>query len=180
MLDGQPYDPSDPELLALRQRAQRLTAARSGIEGDAADQAILSDLLGTWNGAVIRAPFAVDYGLHIHFGPGCFVNYNCVFLDVAEIRIGARVHIGPAVQLLTADHPREVARRAAGEEYGRPIRIGDDVWIEAGALVLLGVRIGDGAILGAGAVVTRDVAAGATVAGNPARPVGQAAARATP
>ena len=76
------------------------------------------------------------------------------------------------MQLLTADHPRDAARRATGEESGRPIRMGDDVWIGAGVLVLPGVTVGDGAILGAGAVVTRDVAPGATVVGNPARPVG--------
>ena len=170
MLDGLPYDAGHPELLALRQRAQRLILQRTGIEDDTADQAILRELLGTWNGAVIRSPFLVDYGLHVHFGPGCFVNYNCVFLDVAEIRMGARTQIGPGVQLQTADHPREAARRATGEESGRPIRIGADCWIGGGALVLPGVSIGDGAIVGAGAVVTRDVAAGATVAGNPARP----------
>lgn len=169
MLDGLPYDPSAPELVALRRRAQAITARRTGIEGDPADEALLAELLGTWNGAVIRAPFSVDYGLHIHFGPGCFVNYNCVFLDVAEIRIGARVQIGPGVQLATADHPRQAERRAAGEESGHPIAIGDDVWIGAGALVLPGIRVGAGAIIGAGAVVTRDVQPGATVTGNPAR-----------
>lgn len=171
MLDGQPYDASAPELLDLRRRAQALTARRTGIEGDPEDEAILEALLGTWNGAVIRAPFWVDYGLHIHFGPGCFVNYACVFLDVAEIRLGARVQVGPGAQLLTADHPRDAAQRATGEESGRPITVGDDVWIGAGALVLPGVTVGNGAIIGAGAVVARDVPVGATVVGNPARVV---------
>ena len=170
MLAGLPYDAGHPELLALRQRAQRLILRRTGIERDKDDQAILSELLGTRNGAVIRAPFFVDYGLHIHFGPGCFVNYNCVFLDVAEIRIGARVQIGPGVQLLTADHPRETGRRATGEESGRPITIGDDVWIGGAALVMPGITVGNGAIIGSGAVVTRDVPDSATVVGNPARP----------
>ena len=171
MLDGLPYDPSAPELVALRQRAHQLCARRTGVEGDPADAAVLQDLLGTWNGAVIRAPFHADYGLHIHFGAGCFVNFGCIFLDVAEIRIGDRVQIGPGVQLLTADHPRDAARRAAGKEYGRPIILGDDVWIGGGALILPGVTVGAGAIVGAGAVVTRDVAPGARVAGNPARPL---------
>ena len=53
----------------------------------------------------------------------------------------------------------------------RPVIIDDDVWVGVGALILKGVRIGKGARVGAGAVVTKDVAAGATVVGNPARPV---------
>lgn len=170
MLAGLPYDPEDDELAALRRRAQELMRRYNAtIDGD--DRGILSDLLGSWNGAVIRPPFYVDYGLHIHFGPGCFLNYGCVFLDVAEIRLGARVQVGPMAQVLTADHPREAHRRAAGEESGRPVTIGDDVWIGGGALVLPGVTIGAGAIIGAGAVVTRDVPARTTVAGNPARPI---------
>jgi maltose O-acetyltransferase len=55
-------------------------------------------------------------------------------------------------------------------EFGRPVRIGCDVWIGGGAIILPGVTIGDGAVVGAGSVVTRDVDAGVTVAGNPARP----------
>jgi maltose O-acetyltransferase len=72
---------------------------------------------------------------------------------------------------LTADHPREAAPRAAGLEFGRPIRIGRNVWIGGGAIILPGVTLGDDAIVGAGAIVTRDVPVGATVAGNPARPM---------
>jgi len=173
MLAGKSYDPADPELAAMRTRAQTLMRAfNRTIEGE--DLSILPQLLGTWNSAAIRPPFYVDYGAHIHFGSGCFLNFGCVFLDVAEIRVGARVQIGPMVQVLTADHPRDVQRRAAGEEWGRPVTIGDDVWIGAGAIILPGVNVGTGAIVGAGAVVTRDVAPGATVAGNPARPVGRA------
>ena len=50
------------------------------------------------------------------------------------------------------------------------MRIGSDVWIGGGAIILPGVTIGDGAVIGAGSVVTRDVAPGVTVTGNPARP----------
>lgn len=170
MLAGRPYDPGDPELAAMRVRAQDLMR-RYNVTIDGDDRSLLNELLGTWAGAAIRPPFHVDYGVHIHFGPGCFLNYGCVLLDVAEIRIGARTQIGPMVQILTPDHPREAERRAVGEESGRPVTIGADVWIGAGAIILPGVTVGDGAIIGAGAVVTRDVAPGVSVAGNPARPL---------
>jgi maltose O-acetyltransferase len=119
--------------------------------------------------AVIRPPFFCDYGTNIRLGDGVFLNFNCVILDVVEVTIGDRTQIGPAVQIYAADHPRDVETRPAGLEFGRPVRIGSDVWIGGGAILLPGVTIGDGAVIGAGSVVTRDVAPGVMVAGNPAR-----------
>jgi maltose O-acetyltransferase len=120
-------------------------------------------------GTVIRPPFFCDFGYNIRLGDGVFLNFNCVILDVVEVTIGARTQIGPAVQIYAADHPRDAATRASGLEFGRPVRIGADVWIGGGAIILPGVTVGDGAVIGAGSVVTRDVAAGATATGNPAR-----------
>ncbi len=100
------------------------------------------------------------------------MNFNCVILDVCAVTIGARTQIGPGVQILAADHPRDPALRRDMLENGRPVRIGADVWIGGGAIILPGVTIGDDAIVGAGSVVTRDVPAGATVVGNPARVLG--------
>jgi maltose O-acetyltransferase len=121
-------------------------------------------------GAVIRPPFFCDYGYNIRLGDGVFLNFNCVILDVVEVTIGDRTQIGPAVQIYAADHPRDAATRRDGLEFGRPVRIGRDAWIGGGAIILPGVTIGDGAVIGAGSVVTRDVAEGAAVMGNPARP----------
>jgi acetyltransferase-like isoleucine patch superfamily enzyme len=53
----------------------------------------------------------------------------------------------------------------------RPVVLGDDVWVGAGAVILKGVTVGDGAVVAARAVVTRDVPADTVVAGNPARVV---------
>lgn len=67
---------------------------------------------------------------------------------------------------------RNLLRQAAAPESVISkgcIRIGNDVWIGAGAQVLSGVTLGDGAIVAAGAIVTRDVAPYAIVAGNPAQ-----------
>ena len=52
-----------------------------------------------------------------------------------------------------------------------PITIGDEVWIGRGVTILAGTNIGDGATVGANAVVTRDVPAGMTVVGIPARAI---------
>ncbi len=178
MLAGAPYDPGCAALRAQRRRAQDLMRAYNRTIMDDPERAtILTELLGTWNGAVIRPPFQVDYGTQIHFAEGCFVNFGCVILDVCAVRIGARTQIGPNVQILTADHPRAGAERAQGLEWGRPITLGADVWIGGGAILLPGVTVGDGAVIGAGAVVTRDVAAGTTVAGNPARVIAPKAAQ---
>ena len=121
---------------------------------------------------MIRPPFFCDYGYNIRLGDEVFLNFNCVILDVVEIIIGDRTQIGPATQIYAADHPRDAETRKTGLEFGRPVRIGSDVWIGGGAIILPGVTIGDGAVIGAGSVVTRDVAPGVTVAGNPARPRG--------
>lgn len=174
MLSGHPYRPGDAELQAAMAAAKiwmvRYNAALA--ESPTARRALLRERLGTvGEGAVIRPPFHCDYGSHIHLGAGVFLNYNCVILDVAEVHIGDGTQIGPAVQIYAADHPRDPQQRAQGLELARPVRIGRNVWIGGGAIVLPGVSIGDDAVVGAGSVVTRDVAAGTTVVGNPARVV---------
>ena len=117
----------------------------------------------------IRPPFHCDYGFNISLGEGVFLNFNCVILDVVAVTIGDRTQIGPGVQILTADHPREAAQRESGLEFGRPVSIGRNVWIGGGAIILPGVTIGDDVLIGAGSVVTRDVPSGSTAFGNPAR-----------
>jgi maltose O-acetyltransferase len=119
--------------------------------------------------ALIRAPFFCDCGFNIFLGAGAFLNYGCIVLDVEAVSIGEGTAIGPAVQILAADHPRNASLRRQKVRFGRPVTIGANVWIGGGAIILPGVTIGDDAIVGAGSVVTRNVAAGATVVGNPAR-----------
>lgn len=118
---------------------------------------------------MIRPPFYCDYGYNISLGSNVFMNFNCVILDVCPVSIGDDCQIGPAVQIYAADHPLDPKVRRSGLESGRPVKIGNNVWIGGGAIILPGVTVGDNAVIGAGSVVTRDVPARATVVGNPAR-----------
>lgn len=176
MIRGEPYDPSDPELVADRVRArellQRLNACPPGDDGTR--RALTRELLGldqsgTETDAFLQTPFFCDYGYNITFGQEFYCNFNCVILDVAPVTIGDRVFLGPAVQIYTATHPLDAATRASGLEGGSPVVIGNDVWIGGGAVVLPGVTIGDRAVIGAGSVVTKDVPPGVLAAGNPCR-----------
>jgi len=175
MSAGDLYDPGETDLVSLRKTAQRiLRDYNTTVYGDDERRAdLLCQLLGDWNGAVIRPPFYVDYGRNVFFRPGVFLNYGCVILDVCPVHIGESSQIGPYVQILTADHPRDPEARANRLESGAPIAIGRNVWIGGGAILLPGITVGDDAIIGAGAVVTRGVAPGVTVGGNPARPLRQ-------
>ena len=119
--------------------------------------------------ALIRPPFFCDHGYNISLGAGAFLNFNCIVLDAAAVNIGDGTAIGPAVQILASDHPRDPRLRRRRVRFGRPVTIGANVWIGGGAIILPGVTIGDDAIVGAGSIVTRDVPAGVTVIGNPAR-----------
>ncbi|MET4695544.1 DapH/DapD/GlmU-related protein [Endozoicomonas lisbonensis] len=92
------------------------------------------------------------------------------FTTLFEV-IGDNVMIGPNVTLCTAGHPLDTKTRNSGEEFAKPVTIGNDVWIGANVLVLPGVTIHDGAVVGGGSVVTKDVPAHCVVVGNPARVV---------
>lgn len=174
MVSGLMYDPFDPQLLngrAYIRVKQREYAQVSPLDVNKQKQ-VLSEMLGTTSeGAYIEPPVYFDYGSNTHLGKGCYMNYNCVLLDVAPIRIGDRTMLASGVQLLTATHPIDPIERNNGVEYARPITIGNDCWLGGGVIVCPGVTIGEGAVVGAGAVVTKDVAPYTVVVGNPARKV---------
>jgi len=174
MLAGEPYRPGDREVLADQAATKAwLVRYNAALAKPAAERrALLAERLAeVGEGAVIRPPFHCDFGYNIRLGRNAFLNYNCVILDVVEVAIGEGVQIGPAVQIYSADHPRDPVQRRQGLEFGRPVRIGRHAWIGGGAIILPGISIGDDAVIGAGSVVTRDVSPGATVMGNPARPL---------
>lgn len=172
MVSGALYHPGDEALSAARERAKRLTWRYHQLDPTDWDgrTALLRELLGrlgedSW----IEPFFRCDYGVNISLGDGVFINYDCVFLDVAPITVGNRVLIAPQVGLYTAGHPLDPAVRASGLEFGRPITLEDDVWLGGHVTVCPGVTVGHGAVVAAGSVVTRDIPAGVVAAGNPCR-----------
>lgn len=172
MLRGELYLADDPELAADHARAQKLLERYNvTIHSEQDERArLLRELLGeVGDGVVVKPTFRCDYGSQISIGDRTFVNYDCVLLDVAPIRIGANCQLAARVQLLTATHPVDPEPRRDGWEYGQPITIGDNVWLGGGVIVCAGVTIGDDTVVGAGAVVTRDLRAGVVAFGNPAR-----------
>lgn len=171
MLAGELYDALDAELVAAREHARDLTKALNDTrEAQQAERrTILQALFGAGGDSVwMQPPFYCDYGSNIHLGERVFFNFNCVVLDVCEVRIGDFTLFGPGVQILTPVHPFDAALRRK-QEYGKPIAIGSDVWVGGGALILPGVTIGSRSVIGAGSVVTRSVPGGVLAAGNPCR-----------
>jgi acetyltransferase-like isoleucine patch superfamily enzyme len=122
------------------------------------------------------------HGGRISIGEWCYVGVGTRIWSAASIEIGNRVLISHSVnifdnlthplkaterhaqarQIFTSGHPREISLDE------KPIKIGDDAWIGACAMVLRGVSVGEGGVVAAGAVVTKDVPPYSVVAGNPA------------
>ena len=171
MLAGALYDPYDPELVTARTRARDLCLDLNATRASQQVQRrhLLSKLFARGGDTVsLEPPFHCDYGSNIELGQRVFFNYNCIVLDVCLVSVGDFTLFGPAVQVYTAMHPLDAEKRRHAE-YGRPVKIGSDVWVGGGAIILPGVRIGSRAVIGAGSVVTRDVPEGVLAAGNPCR-----------
>lgn len=118
MLAGELYNESDPELLADRahcvEALERFNAERFH---SAQWYSSMADLLGgIGTDSIVRKPLMCDYGKNIYIGRHSLVNYDCILMDCAEIRIGDHVLIGPRSQLITGLHPfgYEDARLRAG------------------------------------------------------------------
>lgn len=172
MLSGELYDALDQQLSEERLRTRLLIKELNDSREDEPEKRarILKELIpqaGTdlW----LQPPFYCDYGSNILAGEKVFFNFNCVVLDVMQVRIGSRTLFGPNVQIYTATHPMDYKERASGLEFAKPITIGEDVWVGGSAVIRPGVSIGDRAVIGAGSVVTKDIPSDVFAAGNPCR-----------
>jgi maltose O-acetyltransferase len=176
MLNGDLYNPADPELLKERLNARRLTRLyNQTIETDDNKRTeLIHELFGsTEKNLFIEPTFRCDYGYNIHVGKNFYANFDCVFLDVCEISIGDNCFIAPGVHIYTATHPLNPNERISGVEYGIPVKIGHNVWIGGRAVINPGVKIGNNVVIASGSVVVKDVPDNVVVGGNPAKIIKQ-------
>ncbi|MEK4063761.1 MULTISPECIES: sugar O-acetyltransferase [unclassified Paenibacillus] len=117
----------------------------------------------------IEPPFRCDYGCNISIGNNFYANYDCIIIDVAPVTIGSNVLFGPRVGVYTAGHPIDAEVRNTMLEFGKPITIGNNVWVGANTVINPGVNIGNNVIIGSGAVVTKDIPDNVIAVGNPCK-----------
>lgn len=183
MLNGFMYDSSDEELVKLRILARNTAITFNSTTEDEWElrQSILTGILGKLGeDAEINPDIKLDYGCNLYLGDRCYINFNCTFLDCAEIRLKDNVMVGPNVSFLTPVHPMLASERNVRIapdkhiytlEYAKPITIEEDVWICANVTILPGVTVGSGSVIGAGSVVTKDIPRNVFAAGNPCKVV---------
>ncbi|MDR7074625.1 maltose acetyltransferase domain-containing protein [Fictibacillus barbaricus] len=172
MIDGELYRPDDLQLIKDRKNARRLTRLfNNSTEEELKKRTeLLKELFGsTGKNIGIEPNFRCDYGYNIHVGENFYANFDCIILDVCKVRIGDNCMIAPGVHIYTATHPLDPVERNSGVEFGKPVEIGDNVWLGGGSIINPGVKIGDNAVIASGAVVTKDVDSNTVVGGNPAK-----------
>lgn len=127
-------------------------------------------LLGQGTQIARNAQITVKFG-QLRVAENVFIGIGTVVTARQKIKIGAGTQIAEYVSIRDQDHVVGPDGVLASEFTTAPVKIGRNVWIGAKATITKGVTIGDGSVIAAGAVVTRDVPAGATVGGVPARPL---------
>lgn len=167
------YDPADGELFAEQQKRLELLYDFNAARPSELEKR--SRLLRTMLGRIgencyIEPPFRASWaGKNVYMGDNVYANFNLTIVDDGDVFIGDKVMIGPNVTIATANHPILPSLRERALQYNKEVRIGANVWIGAGAVIVPGVTIGENSVIGAGSVVTKDIPAGVVAVGNPCR-----------
>lgn len=172
MLAGKLYIAMDEELVSDMKKSRRLTRLYNTTTEEQQDyrKELLKELFeSTKENYYIEPPFRCDYGCNISIGNNFYANYDCIILDVNKVVIGDNVFFAPRVSVFTAGHPIDAEIRNMQLEYGKPVFIGNDVWVGGNTVINPGVTIGDNVVIGSGSVVTKDIPSGVVAAGNPCR-----------
>ena len=115
--------------------------------------------------SVINSPITVVHPDRIKIGKNVTIMNNVLFMGAGGIEIGDNSLLAAYVKVISNDHdPYDLATITC-----LPVKIGNNVWIGAGATILKGVSIGNHAIVGGSSVVNKDVPDFAVVVGNPAK-----------
>ena len=174
MLGGYLYIANDKELAKMYKVSKQFEEEYN--QTSFRDEVRRKSIIRLWFGKVktnynITPPIHCDYGKNIEIGENFYANYDCIFLDVCKITFGDNVFLGPRVNFFTAWHPIDAQIRNTQYEGGKPIKVGNNVWIGGGSIINPGVTIGDNVIIGSGSVVTKDLPGNAIYAGNPAKKI---------
>ena len=170
---GRILEPGTPESMGMNDISVRAREICALINQGSSDVPrigeLFSELIGepVPEGFRLFPPFTSDFGRNIHLGENVFINSGCRFQDQGGVWIGSGSLIGHNVVIATLNHDLDPNNRQA--MYSKPVVLGENVWVGAGAIILPGITVGDGAVIGAGSIVTRNVEACSIVAGNPAR-----------
>jgi acetyltransferase-like isoleucine patch superfamily enzyme len=109
---------------------------------------------------------------NLQIGSGSWANRGLCIEGAGSVSIGNGVLIGPEVLIVTSLHEKVVGGRVRREPSYLPVRICDNCWIGARAMILPGVTVLDDVIVAAGAVVASDIGPGGVYGGVPARKIG--------
>jgi len=169
MRSGEMYSFKDPVIAGDIKRANMLCCRLNRYSSfDPEYREIIEQLVpGLPESSVITPPFHCDHGNGVIVGEHVFVNYGCVMLDGAYIRLGDNVKVGPNCQFYTPFHPENYMERRKTQETSLPITVGEDTWLGGGVIICPGVTIGKRCIIGAGSVVVHDIPDDCVAVGNP-------------
>ena len=172
MLAGELYIAWGDEFINDKRRARNLLKEfnNTDVEDKKTALKLLKELLGSTGEYIhIEPNFRCDYGYNIHIGDNFYAGYDCVIQDSCKVAIGDNCILSPQVGIYTSTYPLNADKRIAGYEYGKPITLGNNVWIGGGAIINPGVTIGDNVVVAPGSVVLMDIPNNVLVGGNPAK-----------
>lgn len=172
MQKGLVYNDFDQDLFNKRVEAKKLFKAYNKTEDEEVDlrNKIMKQLFKNVGENVwIEPDFRCEFGKNITIGDDVYINFGCIILDCSEVTIGSHTLLGPNIGLYAANHSTDATERINGGCYGKPIHIGNNVWLGGDVKVLQGVTIDDNTIIGAGSIVTKDIPDNVIAVGNPCK-----------
>lgn len=172
MINGMLYMASDESIQDISEGTRKLVEKFNNAVGEERKNRmdyIKKVFAHTGKNAYIEPPFYCDHGWNISVGDNFYANTGVIILDQCPVTIGNNVMLAPRVNIYCACHPIDACVRNMLYELGKPVTIGNDVWIGGNTVINPGVTIGNNVVIGSGSVVTHDIPDNVVAAGNPCR-----------